>query len=149
MTDRDHQDLAAAAGCRGTVVVSGYPSPLYDRLYHRWHQHPLVGRADTANRSGAPIARHRRPVVPPAPGRPTPSGRRMTPPPSPARPPAAEVRYEVVDSYQTVYKTFDDLSAALNWADGAKIRRKIGGTSRPLYVEEITPDGRRRVGQAY
>ncbi len=58
-------------------------------------------------------------------------------------------RYEVVDDYGTVHETFDDLSAALVWADGAKIRRKIGGTTRPLYVDEVTATTRHRVGQAY
>lgn len=57
--------------------------------------------------------------------------------------------YEVVDGYGTIYETFDDLTAALNWADGAKIRRKIGGTTRALYVDEVTATTRRRVGQAY
>jgi len=35
-----HEDLAAAASrCAGTVLVSGYHSPLYDRLYAGWQRH--------------------------------------------------------------------------------------------------------------
>jgi DNA adenine methylase len=37
MTDAEHADLAAAlAGLPAAVVLSGYPSPLYDRLYDGW-----------------------------------------------------------------------------------------------------------------
>lgn len=37
-----HQELAAAlVACRATVVLSGYPSPLYDRLYAGWHRYEL------------------------------------------------------------------------------------------------------------
>lgn len=37
-TDDEHQELAAAlADCKATVVLSGYRSPLYDRLYDGWH----------------------------------------------------------------------------------------------------------------
>lgn len=40
MADPDaHRDLAAAlAECRAAVVLSGYPSPLYDDLYAGWHR---------------------------------------------------------------------------------------------------------------
>lgn len=60
------------------------------------------------------------------------------------------VAYEIVDDYCTVYGSFDDLSTALNIADGMLIRRKVGaGVTRPLYVDEVQPDGtRRRAGQA-
>lgn len=35
----DHRELAAAlAGCHASVVLSGYPSALYDELYHDWHR---------------------------------------------------------------------------------------------------------------
>lgn len=38
-----HRDLAGAlAGCRATVVLSGYPSPLYDELYRGWHRYELA-----------------------------------------------------------------------------------------------------------
>lgn len=37
--ESDHRDLAAALlGCRAAVMLSGYPSPLYDRLYAGWHR---------------------------------------------------------------------------------------------------------------
>lgn len=37
-TEAEHRDLAAALlGCRAAVVLSGYPSALYDELYAGWH----------------------------------------------------------------------------------------------------------------
>ena len=37
-----HQELAAAlVQCRATVVLSGYPSPIYDQLYAGWHTYEL------------------------------------------------------------------------------------------------------------
>ena len=37
MSDDDHRELAEALhGCEGMVVISGYPSPLYDELYAGW-----------------------------------------------------------------------------------------------------------------
>jgi DNA adenine methylase len=37
MTDQDHSELAAALHqTKGMVIVSGYPSELYDRLYSGW-----------------------------------------------------------------------------------------------------------------
>jgi DNA adenine methylase len=37
--DVDHRQLAAVLHrCVGTVLLSGYPSPLYDDLYAGWHQ---------------------------------------------------------------------------------------------------------------
>ncbi|MEX2621924.1 MAG: DNA adenine methylase [Egibacteraceae bacterium] len=52
MTEDDHRGLAdTLRACEGTVVLSGYPSPLYDALYGDWHRTQLPGRADTANRS--------------------------------------------------------------------------------------------------
>lgn len=37
-----HQQLAAAlTDCRATVVLSGYPSPIYDHLYTDWHRYEL------------------------------------------------------------------------------------------------------------
>lgn len=39
MDEEDHHELAAALnGCIGAVVLSGYPSPLYDELYCAWHR---------------------------------------------------------------------------------------------------------------
>lgn len=36
--EEDHRELASAlADCHATVVVSGYPSPLYFDLYRSWH----------------------------------------------------------------------------------------------------------------
>lgn len=41
--DAAHEELAAAlAGVKAAVVVSGYPSPLYDRLYAGWDRHTLA-----------------------------------------------------------------------------------------------------------
>ncbi len=38
-TDIGHRELAAALNaCRASVVLSGYPSPLYDELYDGWHR---------------------------------------------------------------------------------------------------------------
>jgi DNA adenine methylase len=39
MTDDDHRELAdVLLGCQGRVVLSGYPSPLYDELYGDWRR---------------------------------------------------------------------------------------------------------------
>jgi DNA adenine methylase len=39
MTDADHRDLAGALRkARASVVLSGYPSPLYDELYAGWNR---------------------------------------------------------------------------------------------------------------
>lgn len=39
MSDDDHRELAEALqACKATVVLSGYPSPLYDELYAGWHR---------------------------------------------------------------------------------------------------------------
>ncbi|MEG8177487.1 DNA adenine methylase [Nocardia terpenica] len=42
--DRDHRELAAALhACQATVVLSGYPSDLYDRdLYRHWYRYELA-----------------------------------------------------------------------------------------------------------
>ena len=38
MSDEDHEELAEAAhAARAAVVISGYPGPLYSRLYQDWH----------------------------------------------------------------------------------------------------------------
>jgi DNA adenine methylase len=42
-TDDEHRELAEALhGCRASVVLSGYPSPLYDDLYAGWHRHEFA-----------------------------------------------------------------------------------------------------------
>ena len=42
MTDDDHRELADALHtCSGMVVLSGYPSPLYEELYRGW---PMITR---------------------------------------------------------------------------------------------------------
>jgi DNA adenine methylase len=39
MTEKDHRDLAEVLReCKAKVVLSGYPSPLYDRLYRDWRR---------------------------------------------------------------------------------------------------------------
>lgn len=39
MSEEDHRDLAAALrACKGQVILSGYPSALYDALYGDWQQ---------------------------------------------------------------------------------------------------------------
>jgi len=48
--DAEHERLAEALhACAATVMLSGYPSPLYDRLFADWTRHDL--RARTANAS--------------------------------------------------------------------------------------------------
>jgi DNA adenine methylase len=47
LTDEDHQRLAATLrGLSGMVVLSGYPSPLYDELYGRWQRVDRAAKAD-------------------------------------------------------------------------------------------------------
>lgn len=55
MSDDDHRELAEALlACKASVVLSGYPSPLYDELYAGWHRrdfHTSTGQGGTwANR---------------------------------------------------------------------------------------------------
>lgn len=58
MTDVDHRELAEILhACEGAVMLSGYPSDLYDELYGDWWRIDLPGRADTANRAGATTRR--------------------------------------------------------------------------------------------
>jgi DNA adenine methylase len=39
MTDDEHRELARVLRrCRAKVVISGYPSPLYDELYRGWRR---------------------------------------------------------------------------------------------------------------
>lgn len=50
-TEVEHRELAAAlAGCRATVVLSGYDSPLYDELYEGWRRYEH--RTMTGNAAG-------------------------------------------------------------------------------------------------
>lgn len=49
MNDTQHRDLAAALSqLKGTVVLSGYPSPLYDELFAGWHRVQREALADGA-----------------------------------------------------------------------------------------------------
>lgn len=48
--EQHHRDLAKALhDCEGTVVLSGYPSPLYEELFGDWHRHEIT----TKNTQGA------------------------------------------------------------------------------------------------
>jgi len=50
MTDADHRRLAEVLrGCRGMVVLSSYPSPLYDELYPDWRRVVRPARDAAAN----------------------------------------------------------------------------------------------------
>lgn len=54
LTDEQHRELAAALlEARATVVLSGYPSPLYDELYVGWHRReiPVFNGNGTGDRS--------------------------------------------------------------------------------------------------
>lgn len=49
MTDAEHEALASRLhDCSGMVLVSGYPSPLYERLYRGWETHRTTHVADRA-----------------------------------------------------------------------------------------------------
>jgi DNA adenine methylase len=51
MTDADHRDLASVLKTlRGGVVLSGYPSPLYDELYGDWNRVERSALADGAQK---------------------------------------------------------------------------------------------------
>lgn len=51
MTDVDHRALAALLNrVRGGVVLSGYPSPLYEELYAGWHRVERPSLADGARK---------------------------------------------------------------------------------------------------
>jgi len=51
--DAEHEALAAALHhCRASVVLSGYPSPLYDDLYAGWHRLDLEAFTGQANTNG-------------------------------------------------------------------------------------------------
>lgn len=45
--EQEHRDLAEALNAaRAAVVLSGYPSPLYDELYDGWYRAEIAARAD-------------------------------------------------------------------------------------------------------
>lgn len=49
----EHQELAAAlAACTATVLLSGYPHPLYDELYAGWHRTELRSGTGQNNAAG-------------------------------------------------------------------------------------------------
>lgn len=53
MTDANHKELAAVLkSLKGMVIVSSYPSPLYDRLYRTWHRHQWTGGQYCSQNSG-------------------------------------------------------------------------------------------------
>lgn len=52
-TEEFHRDLAATlAGVRGTVLLSGYPSALYDELYAGWDRTQIAVHRAAANHRG-------------------------------------------------------------------------------------------------
>lgn len=52
--DAHHEALAAAlAECRAIVVLSGYPSPLYEDLYGGWHRTEMRAWTGNGMRAGA------------------------------------------------------------------------------------------------
>ncbi len=54
MDEADHRRLAAAlARTPATVLISGYPSALYDELYAGWWTHEIATKANLA-RAGGP-----------------------------------------------------------------------------------------------
>jgi DNA adenine methylase len=49
MTDEQHRELATTLkSLKGMVIISGYPSPLYDELYAGWHCEQRESLADGA-----------------------------------------------------------------------------------------------------
>jgi DNA adenine methylase len=51
MSDGEHESLAEfLRGLKGMVIVSGYPSPLYDRLFSGWRTADLAALADGASK---------------------------------------------------------------------------------------------------
>ena len=49
MTDEQHKDLADTLhDLTGMVIVSGYPSPLYEKLYANWQRWERASHADGA-----------------------------------------------------------------------------------------------------
>lgn len=57
-TEEEHRELAALLhGCEGAVVLSGYPSGLYEELYGAWWRSEIPVHRSTANRRGVPAQR--------------------------------------------------------------------------------------------
>jgi DNA adenine methylase len=53
-TPEQHAELAdALLGCAASIVISGYPSPLYDDLYAEWHRIEFEAFTGQANLTGA------------------------------------------------------------------------------------------------
>lgn len=53
-TKAQHVELAEVLhDCRGPVVLSGYPSPLYDDLFTDWHRVELAAWTGNGIRDGA------------------------------------------------------------------------------------------------
>lgn len=51
MTDEEHRELAEFLGnCQGKVIVSGYPSELYESLYANWYREEKAALADGARK---------------------------------------------------------------------------------------------------
>ena len=58
MTESQHRDLATVLNqCKGKVVLSGYPSKLYDKLYRKWHrdEFDIANHAAGAKKKGREI----------------------------------------------------------------------------------------------
>jgi len=67
-SDAEHEELAAALlACRAAVVLSGYDSPLYDRLYAGWHRTEIEAfNGNGADRSRTEVLWSNRPLAAPA-----------------------------------------------------------------------------------
>lgn len=52
MSDQDHKDLAGVLkSLKGKVVISGYPSPLYNKLYKGWRVVKKKAMTDAARKT--------------------------------------------------------------------------------------------------
>lgn len=53
-SEPEHRELAASLhACRSAVLLSGYPSPLYDELYGDWDRVEVAVQRPTTNRRGS------------------------------------------------------------------------------------------------
>lgn len=53
-SDAEHRELAESLhACRSAVLLSGYPSPLYDELYGDWERVEVAVQRPTTNRRGS------------------------------------------------------------------------------------------------
>lgn len=53
-TEAEHAELAEALNqTAASVVLSGYPSPVYDRLYRDWNRHEIVASTQQSGESAA------------------------------------------------------------------------------------------------